>query len=87
MSRIGSSVLHGNISTLMALIIVGASANSYYFIVFFRLWLGIVLAGMANSFILIPIILSFIGPTPNYEDKNENRKKNFDRRRSSMSVQ
>ena len=87
MSRIGSSVLHGSISTLLALIIVGASARSYYFIVFFRLWLGIVLVGMANAFILIPIILSFIGPTPNYEEKNENRKKTFEKRRSSMSQQ
>ena len=87
MSRIGSSVLHGSISTLLALIIVGASARSYYFIVFFRLWLGIVLVGMANAFILVPIILSFIGPTPNYEEKNENRKRTFEKRRSSMSQQ
>ena len=68
LSRIGSSVLHGSISTLLAVILIGVFAQrSYFFIVFFKLWLGIVLVGMANAFILIPILLSFLGPTPDFE--------------------
>ena len=75
LSRIGSSVLHGSIATLLAVTIVGIFAQrSYFFIVFFKLWLGIVLIGMANAFILIPILLSFLGPTPDYEKKRNERR-------------
>ena len=71
LSRIGSSVLHGSISTLIAVIIVGIFAgNSYFFVVFFKMWLGIVGFGMANAFLLIPILLSLFGPTPDYEEKD-----------------
>ena len=78
LSRIGSSVLHGSIATLLAVTIVGIFAQrSYIFIVFFKLWLGIVLVGMANAFILIPIVLSFVGPTPDYEQKKVARRLNF----------
>ena len=78
LSRIGSSVLHGSISTLIAVIIVGIFAgNSYFFVVFFKMWLGIVGFGMANAFLLIPILLSLFGPTPDYEEKDIQRQKDF----------
>jgi len=57
----GSSVIHGGFSTFLAIAVLGA-AKSYIFVVFFRLWFGIIIFGMANGFILLPIILSFIGP-------------------------
>ena len=85
LGQIGSSVLHGSISTLLAIMIVGLSRQSYFFIVFFKLWLGIVLFGMANAFLLIPIILSFVGPTPDYENKRVTRMDNFIRRASVLN--
>ena len=86
LSRIGSSVLHGSITTLLAVAIVGIFARqSYFFIVFFKIWLGIVLFGMANAFILTPVLLSFFGPTPDFDGMKSARNKNFSRRMSSMS--
>ena len=58
----GSSVFHGGFSTFIAIVVVSPS-KSYIFIVFFRLWFSIILFGMANGFMLLPVILSFIGPT------------------------
>jgi Niemann-Pick C1 protein len=61
LSGMGSSVFHGGFSTFLAIIVLGA-AKSYIFVVFFRMWVGIIVFGMANGFFLLPVILSFIGP-------------------------
>lgn len=63
LGRIGTSVLHAIITILLAVSIVGIFArNSYFFEVFYKLWLGIVVMGTVNAFVSIPILLSFIGP-------------------------
>ena len=62
LSKMGSSVFHGGFSTFLAIVVLSPS-KTYIFLVFFRLWFGIVLFGMANGFLLLPVILSFIGPT------------------------
>lgn len=72
-SSMGSSVFHGGFSTFLAIITL-ASAKSYIFIVFFRLWLGIVVFGMANGFFLLPVILSFVGPVGEEEEDEEDIK-------------
>ena len=65
LGTISTSVLHGSLATLIAVILVGIYArHSYFFEVFFKLWLVIISFGTANSFILIPILLSFVGPLP-----------------------
>ena len=66
-SQMGSSVIHGGISTFLAIIVLGA-AKSYIFVVFFKLWFGIIVFGMSNGFILLPIILSFVGPVSEDEE-------------------
>lgn len=70
LSSMGSSVFHGGFSTFLAIIAL-AGARSYIFEVFFRLWFGIIVFGMANGFLLLPVILSFAGPLnePAEEDK------------------
>ena len=45
-----------------------APAKTYISIAFYRLWFGIILFGMANGFFLIPVILSFLGPTATVVD-------------------
>ena len=57
----GSSVFHGGFSTFLAICVLGF-AKSYIFNVFFRLWMGIIIFGLANGFLLIPVVLSLIGP-------------------------
>ena len=76
-SQMGSSVIHGGFSTFLA-IIVTSGAKSYIFVVFFKVWMGIIIFGMSNGFILLPIIFSLIGPTPDPEHK----KQEFERRNS-----
>ena len=76
-SQMGSSVIHGGLSTFLA-IIVTSGAKSYIFVVFFKVWMGIIIFGMSNGFILLPIIFSLIGPTPDPEHK----KQEFERRNS-----
>ena len=85
LSRVGPSVMHGSLATLLAVIIVGLSRQSYFFVVFFKLWIGIVAFGTVNAFILIPIVLSFVGPTPDYTDKDEVRKREFFLKREDMT--
>lgn len=61
LSVMGSSVFHGGFSTFLAIIALCA-AKSYVFVVFFRMWFIIIVFGMANGFLLLPVILSFVGP-------------------------
>lgn len=71
LSKMGSSVFHGGFSTFAAISVIGF-ANNYIFVVFYKLWFGIILFGMANGFLLVPVILSLIGPTETvHEDKHE----------------
>ena len=57
----GSSVFHGGFSTLLAISALGPS-SSYVFVVFFKLWVGIIVFGMSNGFFLLPVIMQFVGP-------------------------
>ena len=80
-SSMGSSVIHGGFSTFLAVCTLGA-ARSYIFQVMFKTFFGIIVFGMANGFILLPIILSLIGPTPDPKQKQEERQRRF-----SLNVQ
>ena len=57
----GSSVFHGGLSTFLAISVLSLS-KSYIFVVFFRMWFGIIIFAMSNGFLLLPVVLSFIGP-------------------------
>ena len=65
-SQMGSSVFHGGVSTFLAISVLGFS-KSYVFVLFFRLWIGIIVFGMANGFLFLPVILSIIGPVDSME--------------------
>ena len=71
-SQMGSSVFHGGFSTLLAILALGPS-SSYVFVVFFKLWVGIIIFGMCSGFFLLPIIFSFIGPYEADEEAKSNK--------------
>jgi len=62
LGQIGSSIFHGGFSTFLAIVVL-AGSKTYIFIVFFKAWFGIIIFGMSNGFILLPVILSYLGPT------------------------
>ena len=62
LSKMGSSVFHGGFSTFIAISVL-APAKTYIFVIFYRMWTGIIIFGMSNGFLLLPVVLSFIGPT------------------------
>ena len=59
--KIGSSVFHGAFSTFLAMVAISGS-SSYIFEAFFKQWLGIVVFGILHGFVLLPCILSVVGP-------------------------
>ena len=62
LSKMGSSVFHGGFSTFTSLSVL-APSKTYAFVVFYRMWFGIILFGMANGFLLLPVVLSYVGST------------------------
>ena len=82
-SHMGSSVIHGGASTFIAVMVL-SFAKSYIFVVFFKMWFGIVIFGMANGFILLPTILSLIGPVPDTAKKVDERVRRLSTRQLSL---
>lgn len=68
----GPSVFHGAFSTFLAIIVLSGS-KSYIFQVFFKMWFGIIIFGVGNGFILLPVILSLFGPLNNIHSIQENQ--------------
>lgn len=72
-SQMGSSVFHGGFSTFIAIGLLGF-AKLYSFIVFFKAWMCILTFGMLNGIILLPILLSMIGPIDDDEKETTSKK-------------
>ena len=60
-SQMGSSVFHGGFSTFLAISVL-AFAKVYTFVVFFKTWFCMIIFGMLNGMVLLPVILSIFGP-------------------------
>lgn len=59
--HIGAAVAYGAGSTLFAVLMLGFS-TSYVFIAFFRIFLLMILFGLWHGLIMLPVVLSIIGP-------------------------
>merc|ERR1711988_329389 len=67
LKKLGSSVFHGNFSTFLVMVPL-ATANSFIFQVFFKLLSLILLFAMFQGLLVLPVVLSLIGPDP-YPEK------------------
>ena len=59
----GVAVLNGGFSTLIAFILL-AGSESHVFSSFFRIFLLVIIFGLYHGLILLPVMLSLIGPSP-----------------------
>ena len=71
LGAMGPSVFHGAFSTFLAIVVLSTS-KSYIFTMFFRMWFGIIIFGVANGFIFLPVILSIAGPLNKVQNDYEN---------------
>jgi len=63
MGDVGSAVLNGGISTFLATMVL-AFSKSYVFRVLFQTFFLTVVLGLAHGMILLPVLLSLVGPAP-----------------------
>lgn len=70
LGMMGTSVFHGAASTFLAIVVLSPS-KSYIFKNFFRMWFGIIIYGVANGFILLPVLLSLCGPLNDVVDHED----------------
>jgi len=73
LSRMVMSVLHSAVINLIAVTILSIGHKSYFFSVLTKLWLSIALISLFNAFFFLPVVLSFVGPTPDHEEKDRER--------------
>jgi len=64
--NMGPAVMNGGISTFIAFILL-AQSQSHVFITFFKIFLLVVVFGLFHGLVVLPVILSWIGPPPNIE--------------------
>ena len=57
----GPAVLNGGVSTLIAFILL-LTSDSYFFLTFFKIFFLTVLFGVWHGLVLLPVLLSMIGP-------------------------
>lgn len=69
MIDMGTSVLHGGISTFLAVVVLSTS-NSYIFVVFFQMFFGICVFGLTHGMIFLPVCLAMMGPAPHSNAKD-----------------
>jgi len=69
--KIGPAVLNGGFSTFLAFVLL-ATSRSHVFMVFFKVFFLVVLFGLFNGLIILPILLSIMGPRSyNHEEAKE----------------
>lgn len=61
--HIGGEVLAGAFTTWLAVAVMGF-ARHYIFKTFFKMFFAIVVTGVWHGMVVLPIVLSFIGPQP-----------------------
>lgn len=61
LNKVGVPILNGALSSILGIIML-ASAHSYIFVSFFKTMLLVIVLGLFHSLLVLPVLLSFIGP-------------------------
>ena len=61
LSNIGPAVLNGGISTFLAFILL-AGSRSHVFLSFFKIFFLVVMFGLYQGLVVLPVVLSLFGP-------------------------
>lgn len=61
--HIGAAVLYGGGSTILSLAVLSGS-EAYTYRTFFKIFLLVILLGLFHGLVLLPVILSLVGPAP-----------------------
>ena len=61
LEEMGVAIVHGAISTFLAVLVLSTS-KSYIFVIFFKQFFGICIFGAAHGLCFLPVLLSLIGP-------------------------
>ncbi|KAK2157172.1 hypothetical protein LSH36_196g03007 [Paralvinella palmiformis] len=62
LKHVGPPVFYGGFSTFLAFVLL-ASSDSYVFMAFFQIFLLVVIFGLFHGLVLMPVLLSWIGPS------------------------
>jgi Niemann-Pick C1 protein len=68
MEEMGSDVIHGAISTFLAVLVLSTS-KSYIFRSMFKQFFGICVFGALHGLLLLPVVLTLVGPPTNKQEE------------------
>jgi len=77
LETIGASVLVGGLSTLLGVVPLGFSSSTIFFTVFV-VFFGLVLLGLLHGLVLLPVLLSMMGPVVIFDDDDASSKQGLE---------
>jgi len=70
LNKMGPAVLNGGISTFLSFILL-ATSTSHVFATFFKIFFLVVVFGLYNGLVVLPIVLCHIGPKSSRQEEPE----------------